>query len=73
MLVTDKQLLYMIDDQLGDVDELIEVALYEETCAGACTNCNEIHYGVKIDAFDEYCDECGERAVKSLCVLAGVA
>lgn len=69
---THDNLLDLIYIHLGDVDELIEAALYDEACPGACGKCGEVHKSVDINAKDEYCDACGEFAVKSVCVLAGV-
>jgi hypothetical protein len=69
---TKKDLLDLIHLHLGDVDELIEISLDEETCAGACYSCGAVHDDACVTDKEEYCDHCGENAVASVCVLAGV-
>lgn len=68
----NEDLLDLISHHLGDIDELVEAALYDETCPGACAQCGTVHDSVDINDTDEYCDQCGDDAVQSVVVLAGV-
>lgn len=69
---SDMDLLGIMEHELGDIEELLMEALADDSCVGACASCGSIHDDVFMDGKNEFCDICGDYAVSSICVIAGV-
>ena len=67
------ELLDMIAKEVGlDVFEMLGQATFDSISPGICTICLTIHDNVEPDAGENACEECGQSAVKSVLILAGM-
>ena len=55
-----------------DLTELLESAVTDSVVPGVCRACESTLTDVEPDARNNYCYDCGERAVVSCLVLAGL-
>jgi hypothetical protein len=68
---TNRQLIDRIVEQTGmDEIELLEAATFDSVAWGACRNCGTVNQPHEPDAYENWCEACGENEVASVLVLA---
>lgn len=72
-IYTDKQLLEKIVEETGvEEQHLLEGATFDNVAWGVCRYCGAVSEPHEPDAESNWCEECGENAVASVLVLAGL-
>jgi hypothetical protein len=70
---TDKQLIEKIVNYTDMEElELLEAATFDSVAWGACRSCGAVSEPHEPDADENWCEECGENAVASVLILAGM-